>query len=136
MRISKQLRKIALFIDDPLQRITKYQFNIKFYDNKIFIINSFKLTDQNENDINNQINYMLNTMQKHSKFIETKTQFHLNKKQTPKQYDQFITVFGAYNCKNISNDEIKKIIYQWNNFGYKGGIESNKKIKTTQNSVY
>ena len=80
MRISKQLRKIALFIDDPLQRITKYQFNIKFYDDKIFIINSFKLTNQNENDINNQINYMLNTMQKHSKFIETKTQFHLNKK--------------------------------------------------------
>jgi hypothetical protein len=45
MRISKQLRKIALFIDDPLQRITKYQFNIKFYDDKIFIINSFKLTN-------------------------------------------------------------------------------------------
>lgn len=43
MKLSNELRKIALFIDDPLQRITKYQFNIKFYDNKIFIINSFKL---------------------------------------------------------------------------------------------
>lgn len=136
MKLSKEIRKIALFIDDPLQRITKYQFNIKFYDDKIFIINSFKFENQSEQDVANQINFMLNQLEKHSAYIQTKSQFYLNKKQAPKKFSDFITVFGAYNCKNISDDEIRKIIYQWKNFGYKGGFEIDKHIKTTQNSIY
>lgn len=136
MKTSEQLIKIALFIDDPLQRINKYQFNIKFFDDKIFIINSFKVDNENEIQITEKVNDMIRTLEKHSNYIETKQQFHLNKNQTPKRSLQYIMVFGAYNCKYISDDEIKKIIYQWKNFGYKGGFQSDKKIKTTQNSVY
>lgn len=137
MKLSNKLKKISSFINDSLQKTNSHQYNIKLFNEKIFIINSFKFENKTEKQIKQQITLMIKELEKHANFIQSKVQFYLNKKQAPKKFDEYILVFGAYNCKNVPDDEIKKIIYQWKNFGYKGGFSTyDKHIKTTQNSVY
>lgn len=133
--IAKKLIKISDIINNNLFPINRNIMLIKIINNNILIVNAIKLQkNQNKQNIYNTLKDNLN---KHSNFINSPIPFEISENNKPLIYHDLCYCFGWYKCQYISDDDFKKIIAQWQSFGYKlKDFKEQNFIKTTQNSVY
>lgn len=108
---SNNLIKISAILRNPIQKVTKYRKAIKIVENNIYIILGVKAIENNED-----IQLLKKQLLKNSKYIETKVNFQLLK---TKEVNNHYFSIGKYDCKNFSDDQMRKIIHEWQTFGYK-----------------
>lgn len=137
MLSSNKLLKIANLLKSDY--LYKYKFFTVFINNKLFVFASFK--DVNNNNLQKNIkdlNFIHSQIIKHINYINSPVEFNFCNNK-PQKINNYYVVYGFYNCDTINDDDIKKIVAQWQTFGFKNNdLHKPQKSKAifVKNSIY